>query len=595
MPHAPADDTAGIDPVTFEVVRNAFVSICNEMALVVAKTAYSTPVNEGRDFASGIYDHEGKLISQGEFDLPAFVGLTHLTVPEVIRAIGRENMRPDDIYMINDPYVASTHCNDIHFVKPVFIDGKLVAFVSATAHWSDVGGIAPGSLICAARTHFEEGVRIPAVTIYEQGVLNEDILSLLLSNMRQSWERLGDFNAQVAAVRAGEARFHALVERHGLDVVRGTMAEVQDYSERMVRAAFASLPDGSYYGEDRCDQDIFTGEPKAMRLTLTIRGDHAVFDLTESDGPAECSINCTIAATTSALFIALASILPPMPINSGVMRAIEIKAKRGSLAWAEPPSGISGLPATTMDTVTSCVTQALSQALPERGVGAAYSILNCVFSGFDERPEFLSPFINYVWGFGGMGATASKDGTAAAAAPYGGSIQTIPCELQERRYPVLWRRHQLLPSSGGPGATRGGLALDELVEFPFQSGVVSCIGARERFGAPGLFGAGDGATAGLIINRGTESERNLGVMALHQPVSANEVMSLWSGGGGGYGDPLDRPLERVLDDVKDEYISIEGARAQYGAVIREVDRRTLAFEIDVAASERLRSERRAAR
>ncbi len=595
MPHAPADDTAGIDPVTFEVVRNAFVSICNEMALVVAKTAYSTPVNEGRDFASGIYDHEGKLISQGEFDLPAFVGLTHLTVPEVIRAIGRENMRPDDIYMINDPYVASTHCNDIHFVKPVFIGGELVAFVSATAHWSDVGGIAPGSLICAARTHFEEGMRIPAVTIYEQGVLNEDILALLLSNMRQSWERLGDFNAQVAAVRAGEARFHALVERQGLDVVRGTMAEVQEYSERMVRAAFASLPDGSYYGEDRCDQDIFTGEPKAMRLTLTIRGDHAVFDLTESDGPAECSINCTIAATTSALFIALASILPPVPINSGVMRAIEIKAKRGSLAWAEPPSGISGLPATTMDTVTSCVTQALSQALPERGVGAAYSILNCVFSGFDERSEFQSPFINYVWGFGGMGATASKDGTAAAAAPYGGSIQTIPCELQERRYPVLWRRHQLLPGSGGPGATRGGLALDELVEFPFQSGVVSCIGARERFGAPGLFGAGDGATAGLIINRGTESERNLGVMALHQPVSANEVMSLWSGGGGGYGDPLERPLDRVLDDVKDEYISIEGARAQYGAVIREVDRRTLAFEIDVAASERLRSERRAAR
>ena len=586
---------ASVDPVTFEVLRGAFVAMCNEMALVVAKTAYSTPVNEGRDFASGLYDGEGKLISQGEFDLPAFVGLTHLTVPEVIRAIGRDNMEPEDIYMINDPYVASTHCNDIHFVKPIFMDGSLVAFVSTTAHWSDVGGIAPGSLICVARSHFEEGMRIPAVRIYERGELNTDVLHLLLANMRQEWERLGDFNAQVAATRAGESRFRAIVKRHGLDAVLKTMADVQDYSERLTRTAFTSLPDGTYYGEDRCDQDIFTGLPKVMRLNLTIDGDHAIIDLTESDDPAECSINCTIAATTSAVFIALLSILPPIPVNSGVLRAIEIKARPGSLAWALPPVGVSGLPATTMDSVTSCTWQALGQAIPERGIGSAYSILNAVFSGFDERPEFQSPFINYVWGFGGMGAAQTHDGTSAAAAPYGGSIQTIPAELQERRYPVLWRRHQFRQGSGGPGASRGGLGLDELVEFPFQSGTVSCIGARERFGAPGIFAGEEGGTSGLILNQGTESERNLGVLCLHEPVAAGEIMSMWAGGGGGYGDPLDRPVEKVVEDVKDEYVSIEQARTQYGVLVREIDRRTLDYAADEQATTTLRQEMRAAR
>ncbi len=150
-----------IDPITLEVLRSAFAATCNEMALVVGKTAYSPPINEGRDLATGIYDRHGALVSQGEFDLPAFVGLTHLTVPEVIRSIGLENMKPADIYMINDPYVASTHNNDIHFIKPIFHDGSLIAFTSSTAHWSDVGGVSPGSLNPRARSHFEEGMRIP--------------------------------------------------------------------------------------------------------------------------------------------------------------------------------------------------------------------------------------------------------------------------------------------------------------------------------------------------------------------------------------------------------------------------------------------------
>ncbi|MCY3887301.1 MAG: hydantoinase B/oxoprolinase family protein [Chloroflexi bacterium] len=582
-----------IDPITLEVLRSAFAATCNEMALVVGKTAYSPPINEGRDLATGIYDRHGALVSQGEFDLPAFVGLTHLTVPEVIRSIGLENMQPGDIYMINDPYVASTHNNDIHFIKPIFHDGSLIAFTSSTAHWSDVGGVSPGSLNPRARSHFEEGMRIPALTIYKQNVLDTDIVGILLANMRQGWERLGDLQAQVAAVRGGERRILALVAKHGSATVLAAMEEIQHYSERLARAAFRALPDGVYYAEDSVDQDLWTGEPKTVRLTLTIEDDHAVFDFLETDGAAESGINCTIAGTTSGVFIAMGSILPPMPMNAGVMRAIVIKAKRGSIVWAQPPSGISAMAITTMECVMGSVTLALGQAAPKRGVGLAGALLNITYAGSDERPEFDAPFINYTWGFGGMGGAYDHDGANYSAAPYASSAMNIPCELQERRYPVLYRRCDLTQNSEGPGAFRGGLGLSQQIAFPFQGGTLSNIGNRERFGPSGIFGGRTGGFARLILAEGTENEQNLGTFAVNAPVQRGDVMTFVSNGGGGYGDPLERDPARVLADVVDEYATIAHARATYGVVINEIDRRRLLFEVDEAATAELRAAMRA--
>jgi N-methylhydantoinase B len=584
--------TTELDPINFEVLRNAFVACCNEMSLVVAKTAYSTPVNEGRDYSGCVYDRDGRLVTQGEEDLPAFTGLTMLTVPEVIRAIGLETMADGDVYMINDPYVASTHCNDIHLVKPVFFEGELVGFVTSTAHWSDVGGVAPGSLNCRARTHFEEGVRIPAIRIRSRGVQNDDVMKVLLANMRESWERLGDFNAQMASVTTGEARLRALCRRYGPDTVATAMAQTQDYTERLLRANIAALPNGTYEAEDNVDQDVWTGEPKTIRLALTIEDERIVFDLTRSDGPAESGINCTIAATTSAVGIALATVLPPMPMNAGVMRCIELRVTPGSLLWAQPPVAISGLAATSMECVMGCITQCLSQAMPERGVGSPYSIMNSVFAGFDDREEFRAPFINYAWGFGGLGGTRDADGPNVIGSPYTASTQNIPCELQERRYPVLYWSYGCRTDGGGPGASRGGTGLAQTLAFPYAPGTISCIGNRERFGPPGVFGGREGRLAHLVLNRGTERERNIGIFAVNEPATQEDVLSYQSAGGGGYGDPLDRPVQKVVDDVLDEYVSVEGAREDYGVVIRGVDRRRLAVDVDEEATRALRAARR---
>lgn len=584
-----------VDPITFEVVRNSFTAVSNEMALVVARTAYSTPVNEGRDFAGTLYDRHGKLVSQGENDLPAFVGVTQLTVPQVVEQIGLGSMEAGDVYMINDPYVAGTHCNDMHMVKPIFEADEVVAFIASTAHWSDVGGVAPGSLNCRARSFFEEGVRVPAIKIQHRGETQGDVLKLLLANMRDSWERVGDFNAQLGALRAGQTRFEEIVARYGISTVLACMAQVQDYSERLTRAALAVLPDGTYHAEDRVDQDIWTGEPKTIRLDLTVEGDGAVFDLTGSDPPAESGINCTIAATTSAVFIALASILPNVPMNAGVMRAVELRARRGSLLWAEPPAPISGLAATSMECVVGCVMQTLSQALPERGAGSPYSILNTVMAGFDDREEFRAPFISYVWGFGGVGGTKENDGPSVVGSPYTASTQNIPCELQERRYPVLWRRQNFLTDSGGPGTMRGGLGWDQVVEFAYGPGGVSCIGNREKFGPPGVFGGEPGGRARLILDPDSPEKRNIGVLAVNEPAGRGGQLSFWSAGGGGYGDPLRRDPERVLEDVKDGYVSIEAARERYGVVVEEVDARRLDYRVDDAATAQRRDGLRGAR
>ena len=587
--------TALVDPVTYELVRNTILAISTEMAMVVSKSAYSTAINEGMDFANATYDCHGQLLSQGEFDLPAFVGISMLAIPEVVRAIGRENMAPGDIYMINDPYVASTHCNDIHFVKPVFYEGDIVAFLSSTAHWSDVGGVVPGTLNLSAKTHFEEGMRIPAVTIVKRGELQQDLVRLLLTNMRQAWERMGDLNAQIAALRTGDGRVEELVEKRGVAKTLAAFEEMQNHTERLVRAAFRSIPDGVYEAEDLIDQDLATGEPVAIRLKLTVDGDHAIFNLTESDDAAGSGINGTIAATTSSIYNATGAILPPMPMNAGLMRAIEIKTRKGSICHAQPPVAISGTAATSLECTFAAVVKALSEALPERGAGISSTVHNTCYSGVDGRSGFGEPFIEYVWAVGGMGGTKYTDGGSVLGSPYAASITNIPVELQERRYPLLWSRYMLLADSAGPGRSRGGLALTQECGFPYQPGRLNSFGNRERFGPPGVFDGGDGQTAGLILNRGTESEQRMSSFSTQVRVNVGDTLSLWSNGGGGYGDALERPLENVVEDVKDGYVTTAAAREQYGVVIKHLDLRTLACEVDQKATEKLRRELRAAR
>ncbi len=588
-------DAAPFDPVQFEVIRNSLNAVCAEMAVVLSKSAYSIAVNEARDFAGTVYDRDGNLAARSEFDLPAFVGVSMSTVPEVLRQVGDEGMEPGDIFMINDPYVASTHCNDIHFIKPIFYQGKRVAFVANTAHWTDVGGAVPGSLNSEARTFYEEGMRIPPVKVFQRDELQDDLVRLLMANMRESWERMGDLRAQCAALQTGDARIQVLIERHGLDAVMASMEETQGYAARMLRAALRKLPDGVYVGEDRIDKDLATGDPVTIRVKAIIEGEHITFDLTENDDAKEYSINATRPATLSGVLCGLGAILPPMPMNGGILRAMEFKARPGSLVYAQPPVAISTQASSSVECIIGATMLALSQALPERGAGVYSTILNTTYNGFDSRDGFESPYTFYVWAYGGMGGTLTKDGANTVGTAYAATIQNVPVELQERRYPVLWRRYQLLTDSGGPGRSRGGLALDQVFELPFHSGRMSDFGNRERFGSPGIFGGEPGGLAGLVVQEGTEEQQRLGLNVVNVFLDVGTILHFWSSGGGGYGDSLERSVQRVLEDVMDDYVTIAEARARYGVVVNEIDRRTLQYEIDEGATARLRAEMQRAR
>lgn len=583
-----------IDPITFEVIRHGFRAICNEMAMVVGQTAYSTAVNEGRDFAGTLYDGAGKLVSQGDFDLAGFVGVAQLSVPAVMDAIGVENMEPDDVYLTNDPYTASSHCNDFYMVKPIFHQGEIISFVASTAHWSDVGGTNAGSLNCRARTAFEEGVRVLPMAIQRRGKMNDDVVKLLLANMRQSWERLGDMKAQIAALRAGEKRVLSLVAKHGVDVVKECMDEVQNYSERLIRGFLGQIPDGVYHAEDFVDQDPATGLPKRVAVELTIEGDHAVVDLTGSDDAALSGINCTLGASMSAVFIAFASILPPMPMNAGIRRAVELKMRQGSIVWAQPPSPVSGSVPTTMECLVGTVSHALSLAVPDWGVGSPYSILNMVIAGRDDRADFAESYLVYLWVLGGMGGVQTKDGASSVGSPFSSSIMIIPSELQERRYPLVWRRQHLLQDSGGPGRRRGGLGCEQVVEMT-QPGTLSAVGNREIFAPPGVFGGHQSTKSELHLRDREARTEKISIMTAQRQLEIGDGMMIRTAGGGGYGDPCDREVDMVIDDVKDEYVSVEAARRDYGVVITAFDRRTLDVTVDLDATTATRAAMKAGR
>ena len=403
-------------------------------------------------------------------------------------------------------------------------------------------------------------MRVPAVKIIKQGELQRDMWSMFLANVREPWERIGDLNAQVSSLRTGDARLNALIGKYGRGVVEAGMAEMQNHSERLVRAALRVLPDGVYQAVDQNDEDFTTGLPVTIRVTLTIEGDHAIFDLSESDDAAKSSINASIVSTTSSMFTALGAILPPMPMSAGIMRAVEVRARPGSVVYAQMPSPVS-TQASTMEVTMSVGMVALSQALPERGAGSCSTILNTLYGGFDDRPGFESSFLEYLWGVGGMGGTKYRDGPNVVGSAYTATLQNIPVELQERRYPLLWLRFMVKPDSGGPGRSRGGLALDQYCAFPFlEEGTLTNFGGRNRFGPPGIFGGRPGGTSGLVLNEGTERQRNEGFLSVNIPVRRRETLSLWSAGGGGYGDPLERPPARVIEDIQDEYVTIAGAR-----------------------------------
>jgi len=585
-----------LDPVTFEVLKNAFVTIVDQMAEQILRTCHSFVIYS-RDFSSALCDPEGNTIMQGSQDIAVHVGTLHLTAKAVVDAFGEE-MRPGDVFMVNDPYLGGTHFNDVRIVRPVFHDGELICLAESNGHWADMGGSVPGSFDVSAKDHFGEGVRIPPCRIYDEGTYRADIVRMVTSNTRAPEDAEGDCLAQVEATGVAEREILRLCEKYGHDTVVAAFEEVQDYVERLTRKRIAELPDGTWETEDYIDFD--PDEPEGLvpiKVKMTIDGDVVRYDLSGSHPAVGTFLNSGYGASFSGVVAGTKTFFPDVPLNSGFYRALDVDlGPPGSCVNAAWPTAVTGFCSGPYEKIMNAIFELWSDVMPDRAMAAAFNLEYLLVGGTDTRNEGESIFMWYDWMAGGWGGRNGKDGSNATSPVFGVGLAVQPLEGQERLSPVITTSHQILPDTGGPGAYRGGCGVEKggtLTEM--RNTVMSYCCDRARSVTWGIKGGLPSYPHGVWLNRGTENERFLGAVFSNVPVGEGDTFIRPSAGGGGFGDPLERAPAAVADDVADGYVTVERAAKDYGVVVREIDAELAEYEVDEAATEAERERIRAAR
>ncbi|HEV8616985.1 MAG TPA: hydantoinase B/oxoprolinase family protein [Methylomirabilota bacterium] len=571
-----------LDPITLEILTEVLISIVREMRATVFRTARSVAIYEAKDFSCGLFDHTSEVVAQSE-DIGAHV----VPLPWSVRsamAEFKDDLAPGDVILLNDPYRGGTHLNDVTLIYPVFEDGRLILFPAVREHWADVGGMVPGSLSGEATSIYQEGMRIPPIKIVERGRLNRAAMALILSNMRVPDEREGDFHAGLAACKTAERRIRESLARYGLETLLGAIRQNLDRSEARMREQIASLPDGEYYYEDYLE--TFPDgrlEPLLLPLRLTIRGSDLVADFTGASPQVPVPVNSTLAVSAASVFIALKSILDPAaPLNQGSFRPIAVIAPEGTIVnvMAPAPAGSHG---EIRKRVIAVTVGALAQVIPDLVAGDLFrtSFHNLVGG---VHPLTGKEFVHYEWASGGNGAFAEDDGPSAMASIDWGDLNTVQStEVLETRFPLRLEWSALATDSGGDGRQRGGLSMQRGIRLLAATATYSVLADGAVLPAFGILGGGSGIPVGSHVIRAGREVRfptpgKVGGFRLLK----DDVLVLQSAGGGGYGDPLERAIERVLSDRREGYVSPDRCREQYGVVVSD------GGEVDAAATEALR-------
>lgn len=550
-----------IDPIQFEVTRNALVEAADEMAIAMRRSAYSTNIKTRADFSCAVFDHRLQTIAQA-FTQPVHLGSMVESVPRAVRQYGPEKLGPGDAILTNYPYPSGAHLNDIILISPVFYREQLFGYVANLAHHVDVGGGAPAS-VGAFREVFQEGVIIPPVRLVRAGQIESDVFQLVLAQIRSKHETAGDFRAQLAANNTGARRLVALLDRYGLETCNRYIEELIAYTDRRTQAELAKLPFGVFAAEGYLDTDGFTDRPVRLAARLTIDAGGAHFDLTGSDPQRRGPVNSTFAQTFSACAYVLKCLIDPdVPTNSGFYRWVRVLAPSGTVVNAEPPAPVVG-GWETQTRLTDVIFKALSPALPDR-MPAGTKAMQCHagFGGIDPRTGKYYCFLETV--AGGYGARSTSDGPDAVQT-HGQNTENAPVEETELNYPVRIVRYELVDDSGGPGRQRGGLGLRRDYLFADHEVTFTILADRDRQGPWGLFGGEAGRRAEYILNPDGEARRLSSKTTLE--LKPGDVISYRTCGGGGYGPAVERDPRRVLDDVRSGKVSSGQARDVYRVVI----------------------------
>ena len=563
--------TTALDPITLEVVTEGLISVVREMRATVFRTARSVAIWEARDFSCGLFDATGQVVAQSE-DIGSHVVPLPWSVEASLAAVG-DDLSPGDVIVMNDPYLGGTHLNDVTLIYPVFHDDELVFFPAVREHWADVGGAVPGSMSGSANEIYQEGIRIPPVKLVERGEINHAAMEILLSNMRVREERIGDFNSGLAACRTAERRIAELIARYELGTLLAGVAGNLDRSEARMRAQIRKLPDGEYYYEDYLETfgpaPAHRLEPLLLPLKLTVSGETLKADFTGASDQAPAPVNSTLAVTAASVFITLKSVFDPtQALNQGSFRPVEIVAPPGTIVNVTHPAP-AGSHGEIRKRVIATMLGALAQACPELSSADIHrtSFHNLV-GGVD--PASGKEFVHYEWSSGGNGGFLEADGPSAMAAIDWGDLSTVQStEVMETRFPlcVEWSRQAM--DSGGAGRTRGGLGMRRALRLTRGQARYSLLADGAILPPFGVHGGDSGAPVGSYTSLdGTENPFPTPGKVGGHALEAGDVIVLQSAGGGGYGDPLERAPDLVLEDVEEGYVSADAARELYGVTSR---------------------------
>lgn len=555
-----------VDSVTLEVVRNACVAVAEEMNATLIRTSYSPNIKDRRDCSCALFDAGGEMISQAE-NIPVHLGAMPYSVAAAVEAFPPETLSEGDAVLLNDPFHGGAHLPDLTLVTPIFVDGEVAAFAANRAHHADIGGARAGSVAADSTEIYQEGLRIPPVRLYESGEPNEDVMTLVLANVRTPDERRGDLRAQHAANQTATERFRDLAARYGRDELTTVLEEIKDYSERRMRAEISALPDGTYEFEDVLDGDGHGHNDLRIAVAVTVDGDEVTVDFAGTAEQIEGAINAPRAVTASATYYALRCVTDPdIPPNAGCYRPVTIEAPEGTIVNASPPAAVVGGNLEVSQRATDAILGAFGREVPERGIAGCQGTMNNVtFGGTDPRTG--EPYAFYETQGGGFGGRTGLDGMDGVHVHMSNTLNT-PAEVLETAYPLRVVRYEYRADSGGVGAFRGGLGLRRDIEAKGPT-TFSLLADRRRHAPYGLAGGGSGAPGEDYLRRDGETHR-LDPKSTHE-LRLGDVVSIRTPGGGGYGDPADRDPDAVRRDVRLEKLTPQAAREAYGVDVEAHD------------------------
>jgi N-methylhydantoinase B len=574
-----------LDPTTFAILRSSFINIANGMGLTLGKVAYSPVITEGRDFAGAVYDADGQLVACGEHDLTGLLGTMEPTIQFIFDWLGKENLHEGDVVFVNSPHEAGSHLNDIRAVRPIYWQGELVAFVADVGHWTDVGGPVPGSINPMARDSFGEGLRITPVKVVESGRMRDDVIRMILGNLRLPNETNGDVFAQIKALDTGEKRLHDLLARYGAHTISAAFVEMKAHAAEIFRRHLQAIPDGETEFTDYIDLDPLdlAAGPVRIHLKLTKRGGRLIFDFTDSAPAPKGGVGSPRPLTCSGVYVPILNLFPDVPFNHGFIELCEVVTKPGTAVHVEFPTPVSGAAAGGFEKVIACTLGAVGLLLPDKQVGSTYNLINVTLGGVDPRQN--KPYVMYMWNEGGFGGGPNMDGgDAPTMAMFATGSRNQPVEVHERFFPVVYTELTISQDSAGDGRWRGCPGIRHSYRLQYGDGVVGVFGDRGQHAPWGVSGGREAAPQTVYVNRGHPNERVLGMFVSDVQVTMGDVVEVWSAGGGGYGNPLEREPQRVLEDVQSGILSPGRAREVYGVVIRSIDERLELFAIDEEAT-----------